>query len=207
MRSSTRILAAGVALLLVAASCGGSGTGEAPGAPKAAATAAPATQAVTAPAPVAPAKATYLNLVVDTVRGQAGLTDAEKKLDTADGLHCVVMSKFPQGSRIVWRVRVTDPLTQKTLDDKALASVELTLPDGKTQALKYGPHGGTKENPADHFWATGWSVPNDYPTGVFNHKITAKTAEGVAGVYGFDFFKVPAAQLTIIPKDLGKRNY
>lgn len=207
MRSSTRILAAGALLLLVAASCGGSGTGEAPGAPKVAATAAPATQAVTAPAPVAPAKATYLNLVVDTVRGQAGLTDAEKKLDTADGLHCVVMSKFPQGSRIVWRVKVLDPVANKELDDKGLASVVLTLPDGKTQDLKYGGHGGTKENPADRFWATGWSVPNDYPTGVFNHKITAKTAEGVAGVYGFDFFKVPAAQLTIIPKDLGKRNY
>ena len=207
MRSSTRILAAGVALLLVAASCGGASTGEAPGAPQAAATAAPATQAVTAPVPVTPAKATSLALVVDTIRGQAGLTDAEKKLDTPDGLHCVVMSKFPQGSRIVWRVKVLDPVANKELDDKGLASVVLTLPDGKTQDLKYGGHGGTKENPADRFWATGFTVPNDYPTGVFNHKITAKSLEGVTGVYGFDFFKVPAAQLTIIPKDLGKRSY
>lgn len=205
MRPATRILTLGIALMLAAASCG-AGTGEAPAAP-AAATAAPATQVVTQPATQAPLKATSLFIFGDTVRGQAGLTDDEKKLDVATGLHCVEMSRFPQGSRIVWRIKVMDPVANKALDDKALEYVRLTLPDGKTQDLKFGGHGGTKENPADTFWATGWTVPNDYPTGVFDHKIEAKSKEGVLGTYGFDAFRVPAAQLTIIPANLGKRNF
>lgn len=200
MRRSTRIAAASLALLLAAASCGAP-TGE--GAPTAAPTVAPTVVATATPAP----KAAHLMLVVDTVRGQAGLTADEKKLDVATGLHCVVMSRFPQGSRIVWRVKVIDPLANASLDDKALEYVRLTLPDGTTQDLKYGGHGGTKENPADRFWATGWTVPDDYPTGVLNHKIEAKNLEGAIGVYGFDFFKVSFAQLQIIPKELGSRRF
>jgi hypothetical protein len=184
-------MAAGVALILVAASCGAS-TGEAPVAATISPAAAPATQA----APPAPK---LLTLVVDTVRGTAGVTDDEKKPENPASLVCVVMSKFPQGSRIVWRARVVDPLTGKGLDDNALEHVTLTLADGKTQPLKYGPHGGTKENPADFFWAAGWTVPNDYPTGIFNYKIEAKSKEGATGSYGSDYFKVPAAQLQIIP--------
>ena len=137
-------------------------------------------------------------LVVDTVRGTQGVTDEEKKADNAASLVCVVMSKFPQGSRIVWRAVVSDPLTNKALDDKALEYVKITLADGKIQDLKYGPHGGTKENPAQFFWVAGWSVPNDWPTGAFNYKIEAKSKEGITGTYGFDFFKVPAAQLQIV---------
>lgn len=206
MRSSTRILAAGIALWLVAASCGAS-TGEAPAAPSAA-TAAPATQAVTQPAtPAAPPKPTNLLVVGDTVRGQIGLTDDEKKLDVATGLHCVVMSRFPQGSRIVWRVKVLDPLTQAPLDDKALDSVRITFPDGKTDVLKYGGHGGTKENPADRFWAVGFTVPADYPTGVFNFSVEAKSKEGAIGSWGYDAFKVPFAQLQVIPGNLEKRRF
>ena len=205
MRSSTRVLAAGIALMLVAASCGAS-TGEAPPAATAA-TVAPTTQAVTQPATQAPLRATNLLVIGDTVRGQAGLTDDEKKLDVATGLHCVVMSRFPQGSRVVWRIKVLDPLTQKALDDKQLEYVRLTLPDGKVEPLKYGPHGGTKENPADRFWAAGFTVPNDYPTGVFNFKIEAKSLEGTIGTFGYDAFKVSFAQLQIIPGNLGTRRF
>lgn len=190
MKPATRVIAAGIALIFVAASCGS--TGEAPVAATTAPTAAPAT-------PAAPPAPKLLTLVVDTVRGTAGVTDDEKKADNPASLVCVVMSKFPQGGRIVWRARVVDPLTGKALDDKALEQVTLTLADGKTEPLKYGPHGGTKENPADFFWAAGWTVPNDYPTGIFNFKIEAKSKEGATGSYGFDYFKVPAAQLQIIP--------
>lgn len=201
MKPATRVIAVGVAFILVAASCGAS-TGAAPEVPAAQTTAQPAS-------PAAPAKPKLLTLVVDTVRGQAGLTDDEKKLDVGTALHCVVMSRYPQGSRIVWRVRVTDvlPFTSPALDDKALEYVRLTLPDGKTQDLKYGPHGGTKEAPLDFFWATGFTVPADYPTGVFNHKIEAKSLAGVIGTYGFDFYKVPAAQLQVIPGTPGTRRF
>jgi len=205
MTPSARVLAAGLALVLVAASCGG-GTGEGPAA-TAAATPAP-TQAVTQPtAPAAPPAPKFLMIFGDIVRGTAGLSDEEKDSSKPTGLTCVQMSRYPQGSRIVWRVRVTDPLTNKALDDKALEYVTITLADGKTQALKYGGHGGTKENPADFFWVTGWTVPADYPTGLYTFKVEAKSLEGAIGTWVSDSFKVPSGQLQIIAADLGKRSY
>jgi hypothetical protein len=208
MKIHMRILATSAAVMLLAAACGGGGTGEG------AATAAPAVQTA-APAatqaqaqPAAPAAPKFLVVYGDIVRGTAGLTDEEKDSTKAQGLTCVQMSRYPQGSRIVWRTRVLDPLTNKALDDKALSYVRITLADGKTtQDLKYGGHGGTKENPADFFWVTGWTVPLDYPTGLFNFTIQAKSVEGALGTWAADSFKVPSGQLQIIPKDLGKRSY
>jgi hypothetical protein len=167
------------------ASCGG-GTGE---------TATSATQApsaaATTQATAAPQKAAFLLLQGDTVRSPEGLTDEEKTF-----LSCVQQSRFPQSSRIVWRFRVLDPLSGKAMDDKGIASFDLVLPDGKTQAFKYGGHGGTKEAPAEFFWTAGYSIPKDYPTGLFTYQLKATSKEGVVGT--FDQFKVPAAQLTIV---------
>lgn len=186
--------------MLAAASCGGS-TGEGPGAPTAAPTVAPTVATVV----VTPAPLKHLILYGDTVRGTAGLSPEEKDSSKPQGLTCVQMSRFPHGSRIVWRIRVMDPATNKAMDDKSLEYVKLMLPDGKEQALKYGPHGGTKENPTDFFWVTGWTVPTDYPTGVFNYVVQAKSLEGAIGTFGYDAFKVTSGQLQIIPADLGKR--
>lgn len=203
MTSHARILASSVALALAAGACG-TPTGEAPPAAtatKAAATRAPAAATATpAPAPK------NLLIMLDTVRGQEGLTDEEKKLEPY-GLHCVVMSRFPQGSRIVWRTKVLDPLTLRELDDKALEYVKITYPDGKSEALKYGGHGGTKENPWDRFWSVGYTLGKDYPTGIFNYRIEAKSVEGAIGSYGFDTFKVSYAQLTVIAATDTKRRY
>ncbi len=177
----------GALVFLTAACTGGGGTG--------------VTEPVATTAPqAAPPAPKTLMLLGDVVRGTAGLTDEEKAV-----LTCVTLSKYPHGSRIVWRIRVLDPLSNKALDDKALEHVTLTLPDGKTQALKYGPHGGTKENPADFFWVTGWTVPDGYPTGIFNYKIEAKSLEGVTGAFGFDYFKVPSGQLTIVAAPFPKK--
>ena len=150
-------------------------------------------------------KPTFLMLYGDTVRGTQGLSPEEKDSTKPQGLTCVQMSRFPNGSRIVWRIRVLDPLTSKAMDDKALEYVKLKLPDGSEQLLKYGPHGGTKENPLDRFWVTGWTVPADYPTGGFNYLVEAKSLEGAVGTFGYDAFKVPSGQLQIIPADLGRR--
>lgn len=206
MNIATRILAASIAILLVAAACGpAASTPVEPTKPAPVEKAnEPVKEPVKAPEPVA---AKHLILYGDTVRGTAGLTDAEKKGDQPQGLVCVVMSRFPHGSRIVWRIRVMDPVSNTALDDKALESVTLNLPDGKTQALKYGPHGGTKENPTDFFWVTGWTVPLDYPTGLFNAKVVATSKTGATGSFGADYFKVTSGQLQIIPADLGKRSY
>jgi hypothetical protein len=183
-----RILAiSGSSIFVVGAlaSCGG-GTGET----AASATTAPSAPATTA-ATAAPQKATFLILQGDTVRSPEGLTDQEKTY-----LSCVQQSRFPQASRIVWRYRVLDPLTNKALDDKAIKSFEVTLPDGKTAAFKYGGHGGTKENPAEFFWTAGFSIPKDYPTGAFNYSVKAVSQDGAIGT--FDQFKVPAAQLQVV---------
>ena len=183
-----RVLASSAALTFVVgtlAACGGP-TGEAP-----AATVAPTTAATAAPVATKAPVAQFLVLQGDTVRSPEGLTDEEKPL-----LSCVQQSRFPQGSRIVWRFRALDPLSNKALDDKAIKSFVLTLPDGKDQAFKYGGHGGTKENPAEFFWTAGYSIPAGYPTGLFSYKITATSLEGAVGTW--EQFKVPAAQLLVV---------
>jgi len=184
-----RALASTAAMTFLAgvlASCAG-GTGETP----TSATTAPTT-APTVAATAKPLVATFLILQGDTVRSPEGLTDEEKTF-----LSCTQQSRFPQGSRVVWRYRVLDPLTSKALDDKAIKSFDLVLPDGKTAAFKYGGHGGTKEAPAEFFWTAGFSLPKDYPTGAFNYKIKATNLDGAIGTW--DQFKVPAAQLQIVP--------
>ena len=180
-----RVLASSAALLFVVATiaaCGGP-TGETAASPTVAATAAPTVAATAAP------RAQFLILQGDTVRSPEGLTAEEKVF-----LSCVQQSRFPQGSRIVWRFRALDPLTGKQLDDKALKSFVLTLPDGKEQTLKYGPHPAT--NPVDFFWTTGFTLPKDYPTGAFNYKLTATSQEGAVGAW--EQFKVSAAQLQVV---------
>jgi hypothetical protein len=192
-----RALASSVALVLIAASCGGS-TGEgAPAAP--AATAAPAAPAASVAQTVAaaPAKPQFLVVLGDTIRSNYGLNKTEI-LTTAPGIHCTQQNRFPQGGRIVWRMKVLDPSTGKYMDDKQIKDFTITYPDGKTDVLKYGGHGGTKDAPADFLWAVGFTIPVDYPTGLFNVKIQATDLEGRTGTY--DQFKVNIAQLTIVPK-------
>jgi len=197
MKLYPRILASGVAVLFVAAACGGTGTGE--GAATAAVqTAAPVATQAQAATPAAPAKPQFLVVVGDTIRGNLGLNPVEV-LTTAPGIHCTQQSRFPQTGRIVWRMKVLDPATGKYMDDKQIKDFSITYPDGKKDVLKYGGHGGTKENPADFMWAVGFTVPADYPTGAFNVKIEAKSVDGATG--SFEQFKVSPAQLTITPKD------
>ena len=193
MKLVPRILAISVAFLLVAASCGSS-TGEGAAAPTAAKNQVATTTAPAATVAAVPAAPKFLIVVGDTIRSQAGLNDVEKNIN-APGIHCTEQSRFPQGGRIVWRMKVIDPTTGKYLDDKAIASFTITYPDGKSDKLVYGGHGGTKEAPQDFLWAVGYTIPADYPTGAFIVKIEAKSVDGATGT--FDAFKVAAAQLTI----------
>ena len=184
MKLFPRILAISVAFLFLAASCGSS-TGDGSGAAASAKTQAAAASAA---APKA------LILQGDTVRSPEGLTAEQKTY-----LSCVEFSRFPQGARIVWRFRAIDPISGQALDDTAIKSFVITLPDGKTADFKYGGHGGTKPNYLDYFWTTGFSLPADYPTGAFSYKITATSNTGLVGTWASDQFKVAAAQLTIVP--------
>jgi len=188
MKLAPRILATGIAFLFLAASCGSS-TGEGSGA------ASPQIQVATTTAPAATAAAPKaLILQGDTVRSPEGLTDDQKTY-----LSCVEQSRFPQSSRIVWRFKAIDPVSNKPLDDQAIQTFTITLPDGKTADFKYGGHGGTKPNYLDYFWTAGFSVPAVYPTGAFNYSITATSKTGLVGKWASDQFKVAAAQLTIVP--------
>jgi hypothetical protein len=188
MKLYPRVLATSVAFLFIAASC--ASTGDTSGA-----AASLQTKAAASPTAQVAAAPKFLIVVGDTIRSQAGLNDVEKNIN-APGIHCTEQSRFPQGGRIVWRMKVIDPTTGKYLDDKAIASFTITYPDGKTDKLVYGAHGGTKEAPQDFLWAVGFTIPADYPTGAFNVKIEAKSVDGATGT--FDAFKVSAAQLTIV---------
>lgn len=194
MNLRTRVIASSVAALVLAAACG-AGTGESAATPTTAAKAATSAPAATQ---AAAKLAAPLVIVGDTIRGKLGLNEVEVLLQ-GPGLHCTQQSRFPQGGRIVWRMKALDPVTGKYLDDKEISSFTITFPDGKTDKLAYGGHGGTKEKPEDFLWAVGYTVPLDYPTGAFNVKIEAKASDGRIGT--FDQFKVAFAQLTITAKD------
>lgn len=193
MNVYARILAIGVVTMLAVAACG-AGTGEGAATPAAVVTAAPVATQAQAATPAAAPKPQFLIVVGDTVRGKSGLNDVEVQL-AAPGIHCTQQSRFPQGQRIVWRIKVMDPATGKYMDDKQISSFTITFPDGKSDVLKYGEHKGATGS--DFMWAAGYTVPIDYPTGLFNVKIEAKDFEGRTGV--FDQFKVSFAQLTIVP--------
>ncbi|MDO8506236.1 MAG: hypothetical protein Q7S41_01360 [Candidatus Limnocylindria bacterium] len=186
MKVSTRI---GILIIVagLVVSCGGA-TAE-PASSAAAAAAAPTATAAQSAAPQAPAAAKTLIVVADTTSGSIGTTDEEKA-----AFSCVQKNRFPQGEPIVWRVKIYSTTSGKPMDDKELKSVVMTLPDGKTQDLKFGPHPKGKTD--DYFWTTSFKIPADYPTGAFKYKLVATSPEGTAGTY--DQFNVASSLLQVI---------
>jgi hypothetical protein len=140
----------------------------------------------------APAAAANLILDLDTVRGSTGIPTEQRAQKS-----CVQASKFPLGGQVVWRVKVFDPRTGKEMDDKALASVTVTLSDGQVFTAKYGGHPGSA--PVDFFWAVSWTIPDNYPTGAVDYKVVAKDSEGRTGEW--TQFKVASAQLQVVAED------
>jgi hypothetical protein len=130
---------------------------------------------------------TALFIDADTVLGPTNLTEAERPLKT-----CVQVSRFAHNEEVVWRVKVLDPVTNQAMDDTALASVQVKLPD-QTLDLHYGGH--PRDTPLDFFWTVGWDVPETYPTGTVEYTIEARAADGRSGTW--EQFKVSLAQLTI----------
>ncbi len=107
---------------------------------------------------------------------------------------CVLTSQYKPGNQVVFRMRVYDPVTGQPMDDKALSSVTVSLPDGQTFTAKYSGH--PAKTPADSFWATSWVIPDNYPTGTLSYKATATATDGRTGV--FDNFNVQPSLLTIV---------
>ncbi len=142
-----------VPLLLVLASCGGT----------------------TAPAqPAAPPAASNLFIAADMVQGSKNVPPDKAALQS-----CVLSSRFPRNSEVVWRVKVADPITGHLMDDKDLKSVQVKTAFGKTLDLRFGPH--PPNAPIENYWTTSWVVPKDQPTGSFKYTITATAADGRTG--------------------------
>lgn len=138
-----------------------------------------------------PAAAESLIIDANTVLGPEGQPeDAEGNVTVPI---CVLQSRFAPGEEVVWRVKVFDPATGEAMDDTALDSVDVELPDGQVFEAEYGDH--PRDNPTDFFWTTSWEVPADYPTGSVPYSIVATASDGRVGEYSE--FNVAPSLLTI----------
>jgi hypothetical protein len=133
-----------------------------------------------------------LAVSADTVWGPLNVPE-----DQRGGQVCVLGSRFPRNSEIVWRARVLDPDTGTELDDTA-TTVEVRLADGQVFEMRYAPH--PRENPTDFFWTTSFDIPVDYPSGTLNYEIVATTTDGREG--SFAPFNVAPSLLTITEETL-----
>lgn len=89
---------------------------------------------------------------------------------------CVQTNVFKHGEEVVWRARVVDVVSGEDPGEAgknpvALAerSLKVTayLENGLSFPLRYGQH-PPRPRPGDTvawFWATGWKIPDDFPTG------------------------------------------
>jgi hypothetical protein len=164
-----KLITAGVligAIAVVAAACSGSSTQPTPTA---------TTQA-----------AKNLILSSDMVTGSGGTVKAAST--------CVLDNVYKPGNQVVFRIRVYDPVTGAQMDNVALSSVTVSLPDGQSFTARYAGHPST--NPLDHFWATSWVIPESYPTGTISYTATATAVDGRTGT--FDNFNVQPSLLTVI---------
>jgi hypothetical protein len=138
-----------------------------------------------------------LIIYADTVQGGRNLPE-EQRADRA----CVLSSRYPRNSEIVWRARVIDPETGEDMDDTMLDTVEVTLSDGQTFEMHFGPHPPPPNPPRDYYWTTSWLIPADYATGTFSYTITATDPDGRTGE--FKPFDVPSSLPTITDEVLSE---
>jgi hypothetical protein len=114
--------------------------------------------------------------------------------DTVSGGGCILLNQYKPGDTIVFRIKVYDPVTGEQMDDSSLKSVEVSFADQKLAAF-YGGH-PQGDTPTDFFWSYCWTVPDGYPTGTLNYKVTATDNEGRIGTY--NEFNVKPSLVTIL---------
>jgi hypothetical protein len=114
----------------------------------------------------------------------------------APGPFCVLANQFKRLEKVVWRIRVLDD-AGKSLDDKALKSVIVELPDGQKLSAKYDRHPPPAQGPAlDYFWTATWIIPTSYPSGSLGYKLVATDLESQAQTW--EPFKSRPSQLTVV---------
>jgi hypothetical protein len=121
----------------------------------------------------------------DMVRGNTGKGQT--------GPTCVLNSQFKHNENAVFRVRVRD-ITGKPLDDKGIKGVVIELGDGQKLPVRYSGH--PPRNSVDYFWAVGWLIPDDYPTGTLYYKVVATDLQGRTQTW--QSFQDPRSQIEVI---------
>jgi len=134
----------------------------------------------------APAE-TVLGVAADIVWGPLNIPE-----DQAATQICVLGNRFPKNSEIVWRARVTDPVTGEELGEDEV-TLQVLLGDGQQLDMHYGGH--PRDTPVDFFWTTSFDIPVDYPTGTLDFEIVATAPDGRTG--RFIPFQVTPSLLTI----------
>jgi cell division protein FtsB len=99
--------------------------------------------------------------------------------------------------KATFRVRVYDPSTGEQMGEDALESVVVSLSDGQSFDLSWGPHPPDTEN--DFFWTYGWEIFAGYPAGNVGYTITATALDGRTGE--FEPFNVAPSLLTVLDAD------
>jgi len=122
----------------------------------------------------------------DMVRGNTGKGQT--------GPTCVLNSQFRRNENAVFRVRVRD-IFGKPLDDKGIQGVVIELSDGQKLPLRYSGH--PPRGSVDYFWAAGWLIPDDYPTGTLYYKVIATDLQGRAQTW--QSFQDPRSQIVVMP--------
>lgn len=125
----------------------------------------------------APAAASQnLMLSADIVQGSKNIPD-DQKADHS----CVLSSRFPRNSEMVWRAKIVDPATGDPMDDTNLDTVQVQLANGQTVDMKFGAH--PKTPPNEYYWTGSWEVPKDAPTGTLAYTIVATAKDGRTGEF------------------------
>ena len=113
---------------------------------------------------------------------------------TAKGPACVLNSQFKRGETAIFRIRLIDPKTGKSLDDKGVKSMGIELSNGEKFPMSF--HGHPPKDSTDWFWVGGWPIPESQPTGSLTYKVVATTLDG--STVTWTPFKVAPSQLTIL---------
>ena len=114
----------------------------------------------------------------------------------APGPGCVLNSQFKHLEKVVWRLRILDA-TGKPLDDKALKSLVVELPDGQKMPARFSGHPPPRVGPTvDHFWTARWIIPTEYPSGSFYYKVVATNLDN--STLTWEPFKSLPSRLTVL---------
>lgn len=127
-------------------------------------------------ATTAPAVMQGLMISADIVQGSKNIPADQKAARS-----CVLSSRYPRNSEMVWRAKITDPATGDLMDATKIDKVQVQLANGQMVDMKYGAH--PKTPPNEYYWTGSWEVPKDAPTGTMAYTIVVTAKDGRTGQF------------------------